>query len=409
MSDDLHTDLAVHQDLASESRSVRYPVEFRGSAGEYFPIWIVNILLCIITLYIYSPWAKVRTKRYFYGNTFIDNNSFDYLATPMQIFKGRLIAVVALLIATFAGALNPILGIVIFLLLAIATPWVIWRSLRFNARMSSFRNLRFGFQRKLLPLYGILIAAPATVFLIVVAVGAATALGLISEEMAAALIGVGTLFFYLSWPWVKKMLMNYTVNGYRYGASKFAAKYRTGRTYWIYLLAVLVGILAFAVVILFFVVVLFLVIYLVTGNFGISFNDIKNYDQQLPAVLAPLGSLIPFVVMFFVFLMGFAYFRATMRSYYYGSAKLTDKITFQSSAKTWSLFWVMLGNYVVLIVTLGLAYPWASVRLAKYFASNTTVISQGSLDDFVAGEQEAMSALGEELGEAFDMDMDIAI
>ena len=65
--------------------------EFNGSAFEYFKIWIVNIALSIVTLGIYSAWAKVRTKRYFYGNTTLDGSSFEYLANPISILKGRLI------------------------------------------------------------------------------------------------------------------------------------------------------------------------------------------------------------------------------------------------------------------------------------------------------------------------------
>ena len=45
------------------------PFQFDGKATEYFGIWIVNILLTIITIGIYTAWAKVRTNRYFYGKT----------------------------------------------------------------------------------------------------------------------------------------------------------------------------------------------------------------------------------------------------------------------------------------------------------------------------------------------------
>ena len=38
----------------------KLPLEFRGNGYEYFRIWIVNILLTIMTLGIYSAWAKVR-------------------------------------------------------------------------------------------------------------------------------------------------------------------------------------------------------------------------------------------------------------------------------------------------------------------------------------------------------------
>ena len=58
------------------------PFSFTGKASEYFGIWIVNIILSVITLGIYSAWAKVRNKRYFYGNTKLNGSSFSYLASP---------------------------------------------------------------------------------------------------------------------------------------------------------------------------------------------------------------------------------------------------------------------------------------------------------------------------------------
>ncbi|HYP18040.1 MAG TPA: DUF898 family protein, partial [Opitutus sp.] len=42
---------------------------FHGSVREYFRIWIVNTLLTILTLGVFSAWAKVRKRRYLRGNT----------------------------------------------------------------------------------------------------------------------------------------------------------------------------------------------------------------------------------------------------------------------------------------------------------------------------------------------------
>src|SRR5690348_9519846 len=50
----------------------RLSIRFSGGGGEYFRIWIVNLLLTIVTLSLYYPWAKVRKLRYFYGNTVVD-------------------------------------------------------------------------------------------------------------------------------------------------------------------------------------------------------------------------------------------------------------------------------------------------------------------------------------------------
>ncbi|MBT9430766.1 DUF898 family protein, partial [Candidatus Symbiopectobacterium endolongispinus] len=76
----------------------KHAVVFHGKSGEYFLIWLVNALLTTITLGIYSAWATVRTCRYFYGNTEINGDRFDYHAEPIQILKGRIIVIGALVL-----------------------------------------------------------------------------------------------------------------------------------------------------------------------------------------------------------------------------------------------------------------------------------------------------------------------
>ena len=54
-------------------------LEFSGTGREYFQVWIVNLCLTLITLGIFSAWAKVRKKRYFYSNLTLDGTPFQYL------------------------------------------------------------------------------------------------------------------------------------------------------------------------------------------------------------------------------------------------------------------------------------------------------------------------------------------
>ncbi len=129
--------------------SKHYPMQFTGAGGEYFVIWIVNIALTLVTLGIYSAWAKVRTLRWFYGHTLLDNQAFSYLATPMQILKGRLIALAALVAYYAASYFAPLLAGLLLLAFFIAMPWIVVSSLRFHARMSAYRGLRFDFTGKL--------------------------------------------------------------------------------------------------------------------------------------------------------------------------------------------------------------------------------------------------------------------
>lgn len=118
-----------------------------------FGIWSVNLLLSIITLGIYSAWAKVRTKRYFYGNTFIAGDNFEYHAQPMQILKGRLVAFAAVLVWFVANSLFPIASLLLLLVFYFALPWLLWSNARFDSAMTSFRNVHFSFNGTLQEAY----------------------------------------------------------------------------------------------------------------------------------------------------------------------------------------------------------------------------------------------------------------
>ena len=117
---------------------------FEGKAGEFFKIWIINLFLSIITIGIYSPWAKVINTKYLYGNIKVDEHRFDYIANPIQILIGRVIAVFLLaifFIISFDTNLYIFFLVVIFFL----SPWIINRSMSFRMRMTTYRNVRFNF------------------------------------------------------------------------------------------------------------------------------------------------------------------------------------------------------------------------------------------------------------------------
>jgi uncharacterized membrane protein YjgN (DUF898 family) len=107
------------------TRSARAPpavlpparAEFLGSGSEYFRIWIVNLLLSVLTVGIYSAWAKVRREQYFHRATRLAGAAFDWDASPIAILRGRVLAVV-LLIAVQAASLPSPLAPAAFSLLA---------------------------------------------------------------------------------------------------------------------------------------------------------------------------------------------------------------------------------------------------------------------------------------------------
>src|SRR6185369_2643381 len=119
---------------------------FHGTARDYFGIWVVNTLLKLMTAGIYSAWAKVRKRCFFYGSTTLQGQPFEYLADPLALFKGWLIAAAAFILYSIGTRVSPILSGVVALIAFIAFPWLVVRSRIFNAANSSYRNIRFGFR-----------------------------------------------------------------------------------------------------------------------------------------------------------------------------------------------------------------------------------------------------------------------
>ena len=134
-------------------------LRFTGTAGEYFRIWIVNLCLSVLTLGLYSAWAKVRRKRYFYGSTLLDGAAFEYTGNPVAILKGRLLVMAVFAVYSLAQNALPLLSLAVAIGVAAILPWIIQRALKFNARNSLHRNVRFGFGGSKMQIFGVLLIA----------------------------------------------------------------------------------------------------------------------------------------------------------------------------------------------------------------------------------------------------------
>ena len=65
-----------------------YSSSFRGKGSEFFGVVVVNWLLTVITLGLYYPWAKERTLKYLYANTYLENDRFQFSGTGKEMFVG---------------------------------------------------------------------------------------------------------------------------------------------------------------------------------------------------------------------------------------------------------------------------------------------------------------------------------
>ncbi|MFK7853779.1 MAG: YjgN family protein [Granulosicoccus sp.] len=384
----------------------RYPFSFTGKGGEYFKIWIVNIILTILTLYIYSAWAKVRNKRYFHGNTILDGSGFDYHAKPLQILLSRLVAAALLIAVTLGSYLHALIPLISTIVLVVIVPWALWRSIKFNARMTSYRNVRFGFNgplkwmyifQFLLPLLPIALFGGAGAFVLATSDDS-------MNELGGALIAVGVFVSILLAPWIQKLMSSYILNHYQYGKSQFSATLSTGRFYAILILAVLLGLLSLIIVGAVIVVIGYL-----SGLISMDVIEVLGSDKPEDALsgVFVLGIVAFYVAMFTIGFFFTAYVRARLRMHTFSRALLDRRVSFESTVTSRGLWWVLFSNFLITVFTLGLGIPFAKVRLARYLANNTVAYAEEPLDQFVGEKREEVGAFGDELGDAFDMDMDV--
>ncbi|WP_455199562.1 YjgN family protein [Kaarinaea lacus] len=333
---------ARERDLQDEEETRTIPFSFKGDGKEYFKIWIVNLFLTILTLGVYSAWAKVRNKKYFYGNTSLDNSSFEYTGDPVAILKGRLIAGVFFILYASAGNFSPVLSAIMFMILLLVMPWMITRSLMFNARNSVYRNVSFRFQGDIKEAFLAFALWPL-------------AAGLTLGILAPVAIYKQQHFF---------------VNNHKYGTAPFEFS-AVKKDYYI----------AIGIIVLTF-------IGCIVGGLVL--------DMFIPpaGIFLILGG----------YLMAFVLFSVKIFNLRFNNSVLIHHgFTANMEVKSYAILVVV--NTIATIVTLGLFRPYAMVRTARYKTEHLNFQAQGDLNAFIAEEEQEMSALGEEMGDMFDFDI----
>lgn len=385
------------------------PIIFRGNGTEYFKIWIVNILLTIITLGLYHPWAKVRTHRYFYGNTEFDNANFDYHATGKQLFLSYLIAMILLALYVVLGQVNPTASIALPIVLFFAIPWIIWRGIRFNLRMSSYRNVRFDFNGTLSGSYATFLVFPIGLLLILsLSVGLPLMVLVDSTGSARAIaVLISILMLLLAYPtfiaMINKVTTTYINNGVQFGQGQFSADLKFKSFFMIIIKGIFLGFLLTTASTL-LLGLLFSSVLELDQLSGISaeLSDMRNGDELNPLVIIILS--VFYAVMLIVGLFITAYLKALHRTYIFKQTFLDNSISFESTLSAGKYFGILITNLLLIIFTLGLAYPWTAVRKYRYLTESTNIDAPDGFDGYMS-KHKRDGALGEELTDAFDIDV----
>ena len=339
----------------------RYRPQFSARADEYFRIWIVNMALTILTLGIYSAWAKVRKLRYFYSSTTLAGSAFGYHGDPVRILKGRLIAA-ALAAAYFgAGQISPFGTLIMLAVIGLAWPWLLVKSRMFTMRVTSWRGLRFDFAPDYAGAYRVLIGW--------------------------GLFGIITLG--LGMPRFARERYRFVVNRGRFGATAFECNPDVGRFYKTMFASMGLGLVGGIVL-------------LVPATLLVAL--VSHVSSASPTVTRVISTVIVGVAYAVLASAIHAYTQSRNLNEVFNKTELGPH-RFVSSLEATPLTGIYLGNLVLIVLTLGLYTPWAEIRLARYRLECLELEAYGSLDEFAAAGSAAVpAAAGEEIGSFFDLD-----
>ncbi|MDK9758696.1 DUF898 family protein, partial [Vibrio sp. D173a] len=204
--------------------------------------------------------------------------------------------------------------------------------------------------------------------------------------------------------WSLVGIANYFSNGYRYGERQFKADYTNAFYFKTYLIATLIWMVLMAVVVVSFVAIA-------------GVNLVSNPESF--AELMGHSDLITFMIGYYLAFIAIglaigAYLKVKVRNYTFSQLVLEGKDTesasefsFASTLTVKGYVSLVVTNFLLQVVTIGLARPWVMVRTTNYLAENTFVY--GDLDLLVASEQDSnvKSAVSDEVAQAFDVDLGI--
>ncbi len=346
------------------------PFEFSGDTGEYFKIWIVNLLLSVVTLGFYWPWATVRSRRYLYANTRLDGHAFDYLAKPKSLLIGYIVVLFFFALYVIAGIFNPLFVYPVLLVYGIAAPWMIFKALRFRSRNTAYRNIRFKFSGHLSDSYatflGWAILVPFTFGLII--------------------------------PYWEMKKKEYFFDNLQFGKTYFNFKAKPGEYYKYYLLFFAIGMGLY-----------FILLFLIFGGMAIFGDGFGAMQFNAADETFSTGIVIGMAIAYIVVIAAMVIFQQGLwlKLFNYNmSVWSMGKFRFESRMQFWTFIGIAVTNLFASIFTLGMLIPWAQIRMTKYRLENMYVLAPGGdMGEHFEAESEEEGAFGEAATDFMDFEV----
>lgn len=331
-------------------------LSFLGDGGTLFGIYLVNLLLTVVTFGVYHFWGKVKVRKYLYTQTRFEGDRFEFRGTGRELLIGwlkvALIVVLYIFLITLGrlawpGFFTPeVVQLITMILMSVLIPVAMVGSRRYRLSRTSWREIRFSFRGKVKEFLGV---------------------WLLGSLFTALTLGI-------YYPFMQNNIREFLVHHTYIGNRPFDYDGKGSELFRLYAGGLILSILTL-------------------GIYGFWFSASKQRYFWDHTSLVPLGD------------------RSDLTE---GEMPGSDSgghrgPRFRSTVTGGGLLLLSLANLGLLLITLGLAFPWVEMRTFRYFFDHLQL--EGSLDltDIQQEAQEA-SATGEGMAEFLDtgfLDIDL--
>lgn len=383
-----------------------YPLEFSGSGGEFFRVWIVNVLLTVVTFGFYTPFARRRTAQYFYSHTLVADSPLEFTAQQRRMVVGFLL--LAGLYFAFNLAAETGQDTVVSLMMlagAVLAPYFWGSAMRFRLNATRWRGVRLQFTGTWPEVYFaswplfVMALAWAAVFMVG---DALVSPGASRGQIAAAakpILGAAGVALVVTVLCVMRLEFNYK--------SLLVAKARIGGQpgrwkpvfgdfvrIWLATVAVFLG------------CVLLIAVLLVAGVGGVGALIPKGRGMGLMAILLMLAMFVGAV--FLLFLASGparAYREARMHRLVWNNIGVSHMARFKCDLRVGAYVMLRVKNILLTLLTLGFYRPFAMASEYRMKVDSVTLHVKGGLDQLAGQLAREEEGLGDAIADAAGLDL----
>jgi len=308
------------------------------------------------------------------------------------------------------ASLFPIAAIPLLIIFILIIPWIILRSLKFSLNVTSFNNVHFKFIGGIKESYLIYLGLP---IIFIFMIGLVTFCIIQFKESPIAIgviILLGIVMYIISIAYFTLVKTRYMINHTKYGNSELETKLNTS----CFIKIIFNTFLLSAVISIIGSLLIGGISYLFVNVSEISSTYNTYVDDPQTGIMMVMMMLAPILIIYYLFmivtsLISFSYYFTRQRSYIFKNTNIDDEVEFFSNMKFIPYSFILVSNLLLTIFTLGLAYPWAKVRVVKYTLSNTSILMNRDFEGYISAKQKEKSGLGDQIGDTLDVDIGIPI